>query len=86
MGNMGNWETRACKWRQNAKKSVSQFCDSGKQREFNWETSLWETGKQEPANGVRTPKNLFPNFVTVGNSGSLIGKQVYGKLGNRFEE
>ena len=46
MGNMGNWETRACKWRQNAKKSVSQFCDSGKQREFNWETSLWKTGKQ----------------------------------------
>ena len=42
LGNMGNWETRACKWRQDATLPVSQFCDIGKQMEFNWETILWE--------------------------------------------
>ena len=41
----------------------------------------WETITRKWRQNAK--KTLFPNFVTVGNSESLIGKQVYGKLGNK---
>jgi len=38
----------------------------------------WETITRKWRQNAK--KTLFPNFVTVGNSGSLIGKQVYLEL------
>ena len=40
-----NWETRNCKWRQDAKKNCFPNLCQWETVEFNWETILWENWK-----------------------------------------